>query len=65
MDNYTTLEFDKILAQLAEQALSEAAKNRSLALVPSLSESEVRRRIEETTQARRIIEQVGLRPWRP
>jgi DNA mismatch repair protein MutS2 len=62
MDNYTTLEFDKILAQLAEQALSEAAKNRSLALVPSLSESEVRRRIEETTQARRIIEQVGLPP---
>ena len=27
-----------------------------------MSESEVRRRIEETTQARRIIEQVGLPP---
>ncbi len=62
MDNYTTLEFDKILTMLAEKALSEAGKKRCLALAPSLNESEVRRRMEETTQARRIIEQVGTPP---
>lgn len=62
MENYTTLEFDKILNQLAEKALSEAGKNRCLALAPSLNESEVRRRMEETTQARCIIEQVGTPP---
>lgn len=62
MDNYITLEFDKILSQLAEKALSEAGKKRCLALSASLSESQVRRRMNETTQARRIIEQVGTPP---
>ncbi len=62
MKHHTTLEFDKILQRLAEQALSENAKRACLALVPSLSEFEVKRRIDETTQARRVLELVGTPP---
>ena len=62
MDQYITLEFDKILDKLAENALSEAAKTRCLALCPSLNEAEVRRWMDETTQAKRIMEQIGTPP---
>ena len=62
MNHYITLEFDKILGQLAENALSEAAKARCLELKPSLNEAEVRRWMSETTQAKRIIEQIGTPP---
>jgi dsDNA-specific endonuclease/ATPase MutS2 len=40
MNNYLALEFDKILEKLAENALSETAKERCLTLVPSLNEAE-------------------------
>ncbi len=63
--HYQTLEFDKILTMLAENALSEAAKNRCLALVPSLNQAEARRWMDETTQARRILEQAGTPPLSP
>ncbi len=62
MNHYTTLEFDKILEQLADNAQSAAVKTRCLALVPSLNEAEVKRRMNETTQAKRIIEQIGTPP---
>ena len=62
MNHYTTLEFDKILDQLADNAQSAAVKTRCLALVPSLNEAEVKRRMDETTQAKRIIEQIGTPP---
>ena len=62
MNNYITLEFDKILSWLAENALSETAKARCLELKPSLSQAEVRRWMHETTQAKRIIEQTGTPP---
>ena len=47
MNHYTTLEFDKILEQLADNAQSAAVKTRCLALVPSLNEAEVKRRMDE------------------
>ncbi|WP_101909725.1 endonuclease MutS2 [Marasmitruncus massiliensis] len=62
MNHYTTLEFDKILEKLAENALSETVKTRCLALKPSLNETEVRRWMDETTQAKRMIEQIGTPP---
>lgn len=62
MNHYTTLEFDKILEKLTENALSETVKTRCLALKPSLNEAEVRRWLDETTQAKRMIEQIGTPP---
>lgn len=62
MNTHETLEFDKILEMLAENALSETVKSRCRNLVPSLDEAEVRRRMEETTQAKSIIEQTGPPP---
>ncbi len=62
MNHYTTLEFDKILEKLTENALSETVKTRCLALKPSLNEAEVRRWMDETTQAKRMIEQIGTPP---
>jgi len=62
MKNYITLEFDQILKQLADQAQSNLVKARCLALEPSLNEAEVKRRLDETTQAKRIIEQIGTPP---
>lgn len=62
MNSHKTLEFDQILQLLAEQALSDQVKARCLTLVPSLNEAEVKRRLDETTQAKRIIEQFGTPP---
>ena len=62
MKNYITLEFDEILKQLADKAQSNIVQARCLALVPSLNEAEVIRRLDETTQAKRIIEQIGTPP---
>ncbi len=62
MNNFKTLEFDIILGKLAEKALSENAKARCLALEPSLSEVEVIRWMDETSQARQIIVETGMPP---
>lgn len=62
MNTHKILEFDQILEQLAGNALSDIVKARCLALVPSLNEAEVRRRLDETTQAKQIIEQIGTPP---
>lgn len=62
MNTHATLEFDKILEMLAENALSDTVKAKCRSLVPSLNEVEVRRRMEETTQAKYIIEQTGTPP---
>lgn len=62
MKNLITLEFDKILGELAEKALSETVKTRCLKLKPSLNEAEARRWMDETTQAKRIIEHIGTPP---
>ena len=62
LKNYETLEFTKILAMLEEQALSENAGMRIRKLEPFLSESEVSRHLNETTEARLIMEQYGNPP---
>lgn len=62
MNSYKALEYDKILQMLADQAMSETAKAKCLALAPSLSEADAKRRMEETTMARRIIEHSGRPP---
>lgn len=57
-----TLEFDKILEMLAEEALSDNAKNNILKLKPYLNEGEVKHKMQETTEARAIIESLGTPP---
>lgn len=56
------LEFDVMLNQLAELALSQTAKNKALALTPFLSERECRQKLDETTQAKAIIDCFGTPP---
>ena len=62
MNHLLTLEFDKILQRLSDCAVSAAAKEHCLRLVPSQTISEAERWIHETTQAKRIIEQTGMPP---
>ena len=59
---YETLEFNKLLHILEEYALSENAKNKIKNLEPYLSESEVLRHLNETTEAKKIIENFGSPP---
>ena len=62
MDHQKTLEFNEILAQLADHALSSIAKERCLSLAPARDISESRRRANESTQAKEIIKQCGNPP---
>lgn len=62
MDRNRTLEFDTILEQLADRAFTQSAKAKCLALAPYLNEREAKRRLKETTEARRIVEQAGNPP---
>ncbi|PKM86182.1 MAG: DNA mismatch repair protein MutS [Firmicutes bacterium HGW-Firmicutes-12] len=59
---YETLEFNKVLSILEEYALCEKAKNRIKNLEPFLAESEVSRHLNETTEAKLIIEKHGTPP---
>jgi len=59
---YTTLEFDKVLDLLKDCALSKNAKERILKLEPFLSENEVSRHLNETTEAKLIMENYGTPP---
>ncbi|MDF2520902.1 MAG: hypothetical protein K0R84_1530, partial [Clostridia bacterium] len=56
------LEYDVILNMLAEQAMSDNAKQKLLELRPYLSESEARQKLQETTEARSILESQGTPP---
>jgi len=56
------LEFHKILDMLCELAMSENAKQKLAELRPYLSECECRRRMQETTDARSILESSGTPP---
>ncbi|MDR2904178.1 MAG: DNA mismatch repair protein MutS [Clostridiales bacterium] len=62
MNPYKTLEFDQILETLATLALSSAAKEKLLALRPFLSEKELKQKILETTEAKKIIDSIGTPP---
>lgn len=62
MNAYKTLEFDIILKRLADLAMSDAVKNRIMLLTPSLKEDECNARMQETTDARRIMDTFGTPP---
>ncbi len=62
---YATLEFDVILRQLAQHAVAETVQARCLALTPADTLVDAQRRMDETTQARRIIESTGTPPLAP
>lgn len=62
MDNYITLEFDKIKAALEALCVNEYAKNKARKLAPMLNEAELRRELKDTAAARKIINCVGSPP---
>ncbi|MCR5576089.1 MAG: endonuclease MutS2 [Oscillospiraceae bacterium] len=51
----TTLELPAVLRMLAAEAVSEPAKERARELTPSVNETEVRRRLEETSAAKAMM----------
>ncbi len=59
---HRTLEFDAVLQNISELALSENAKNRLLSLEPSLDERMCRNSMKDTTEAKIILESVGTPP---
>lgn len=59
---HETLEFNKVLNILEEYALSENVKCKIRKLEPFLSESEVSRHLNETTEAKLIMEHYGTPP---
>lgn len=62
---YETLEFNKVLNILEEHALSNEVKIKIGKLEPYLSEAEVSRHLNETTEAKFIIEHYGNPPLSP
>lgn len=60
--NLEILEFDKIIGKLAEYASSQQAKEVIGDLVPFLSESELKRNLSDTTQARQMLDIIGTPP---
>lgn len=59
---YETLEFNKVLTILEEHALSDKVRLKIRKLEPFLSEGEVYRHLNETTEAKLIIEHYGNPP---
>jgi dsDNA-specific endonuclease/ATPase MutS2 len=57
------LEFDKILNMLGDYAVTDGARQKLLNLEPYLSISEVNSRIKETTEARKVLDSMGLPPF--
>lgn len=57
-----TLEFNKIIERLLENTISGKAREKLSELEPYLNEDECRRRIQETTDAKRILESLGTPP---
>ena len=57
-----TLGFDRIIGQLQEQAVSQAAKQRLAETEPILQEGLCKTRMEETTAARFVMENAGTPP---
>lgn len=63
MNKYAvTLEFNKIIEMLMENTVSQRAKENLSMLQPFLKEGECRRRMKETTNAKRILESLGTPP---
>ncbi len=63
MNKYAiTLEFNKIIEMLMENAVSQKAKDKLSLLKPYMSESECKRRMKETTDSKRLLESLGTPP---
>ncbi len=62
MNAETTLDFSIIKDQLAGYALSEGARLRLLALTPAMKEGLCYSQLEETTRARRALDEYGTPP---
>lgn len=62
MNANNTLEFNIILETLAQHALSPKARENLLSLKPFLSERECKSKMQETTEARKILEGIGTPP---
>ncbi|MCL1862036.1 MAG: DNA mismatch repair protein MutS [Defluviitaleaceae bacterium] len=62
MNDFKTLEFDTVLENLANHAVSAATKARCHTVTPVGSIAEAKRLCDETTHARTVIEQVGTPP---
>ena len=58
-----TLGFDKIIQQLQDQAVSQAARQKLAETEPILHEGLCRARMEETTAARCVMENAGTPPF--
>ncbi len=59
----TTLEFDKVCAMLAECAPTEGARSMAYRLTPSEDRVEILRRLQYTTDARRLADAKGMPPF--
>jgi len=62
MNHFKTLEFDTILTQLADCAVSQPAKELCLALTPAQTIIEATRLLTQTAEARNIMEHSGSPP---
>ncbi|MCL2355604.1 MAG: DNA mismatch repair protein MutS [Defluviitaleaceae bacterium] len=62
MNHFKTLEFDEILNRLSDCAVSSAAKERCKAVVPAKNIADAKRLADQTSEAKKIIEQVGNPP---
>ncbi|WP_455713993.1 endonuclease MutS2 [Anaerosporobacter sp.] len=60
--NLLTLEFDKIISTLTEYAVSDSAKEQLSSLRPYLREDDARRKMEETTEGRKLYDYLGNPP---
>lgn len=60
--NQHVLEFNRILEQVSEFAMSQGAKDEILALKPTLFEQECKRAQKDTSDAKRILETIGNPP---
>ncbi len=60
--SYRTLEFDKVLNKLSEYAVSQTAKEKLLALTPSLNERECNSNMRNTSDGKKVLESIGTPP---
>lgn len=56
------LEFNKIRNKLSDYAVSEQARQKLLELTPYLSERDVKAKINDTTEGRKILDHIGTPP---
>lgn len=60
--SFQTLEFDKIKEQLKDLCLTKQAKDVADGLAPFLAEGEALHALKETTEARSLLDQMGMPP---